>query len=241
MKLVHALDEMLIAKDYTAASVRVRREVLGDFIRWANGEGLTDLSQLKRSDVRRYIAYLRVRPNKKNGGQWASETQHTNAAYVRAFLRWCVSEGWLNADVVVNFEMPRVEKKVVDVLSYQHFELLHRAADSNYIPALCYRDKALLSLMIDTGVRAMEVCSVHIDDVFTNAQESYIRVHGKGRRQREVGIGKQTKLALFRYLTHAHGAISPVSGSRHLSRSTTKILSVAASIARPMPSQPPCR
>jgi integrase/recombinase XerD len=199
MLLRHAVEEMFLAKDYTPASIRRRREVFDDFIGWAERGGMSDLSQLSRTAIRRYFRDVTERPNRKNGGNLASATQHTHAAYVRALLRWCADEGWLGDEVVRNFAMPHVEKKVVQVLTYRHFELLMHAADKGFMEALHTRDKAILSLMLDTGLRAMEVCSLRLDDVSISPQESFVRVHGKGRKQREVGLGKQSKRAMRRY------------------------------------------
>jgi len=198
MLVSHAVEEMLLAKDYTSSSNRRRREVYDDFVGWAEREGVPDLSQLSRPIVRRYIADVRTRPNRKNGGHYASATQHTHAAYVRALLRWCVDEGWLNEDVVRNFEMPKLEKKVVHVLTYHHYELMMKSAGEGFMDALHTRDRAILSLMMDTGLRAMEVCSLRREDVSITPHESFIRVFGKGRKEREVGLGKQAKIAMRR-------------------------------------------
>jgi site-specific recombinase XerD len=46
----------------------------------------------------------------------------------------------------------------------------------------------------------MEVCSLTCDAIFTEPHTQYIRVDGKGRAQREIGMGKQATLALHRYL-----------------------------------------
>ncbi len=117
------------------------------------------------------------------------------------YVRFCAREGWLDERIVTHFDMPRCARKVVQVLTHEHFTRLMRATDSNALEALRSRDKALLSLMLDTGARATEVCSLIREALFISPSESYIRVEGKGRRQREVGIGKQTTLALHRYLT----------------------------------------
>jgi site-specific recombinase XerD len=55
--------------------------------------------------------------------------------------------------------------------------------------------------MMDCDCRAVEVCELTRDVVFLTPHEPYIRVEGKGRKQREIGIGKRTSLALHRYLT----------------------------------------
>jgi integrase/recombinase XerD len=202
MLVSHAVAELFLAKDYSKDSIRRRREVFDDFVGWAEREDIADLSQLTRNAIRRYVRDVAERPNRKNGGHYASATQHTYAAYLRALLRFCVAEGWLGEEVVRNFTMPTVEKKVVQVLTYKHYERLLKAAEQGFMEALHTRDKAILALMIDTGLRAMEVCGLRRDDISITPHESFIRVDGKGRKQREVGLGKQSKLALHRYETH---------------------------------------
>jgi site-specific recombinase XerC len=66
-----------------------------------------------------------------------------------------------------------------------------QAADSNTLESLRWRDKALLSLMIGIGVRAVEACLLTRDAVLISPKESYIRVEGKGRKKREIGFGRQ--------------------------------------------------
>lgn len=201
MLLNHALTELLLAKDYTPLSARRREETLNEFIRWANEQGVSAVEEVTKPIIRRYMAYLREQPNVRYGGHLASETQHGRASIVRMFLRFCAREEWLEERVVAHFDMPKHAHKVVQVFTHEHYVRLMRAADDNALPALRTRDKALLALMFDTGVRAMEVCALTLDAVVISPHESYIRVEGKGRRQREIGIGKQTTLALHRYLT----------------------------------------
>lgn len=203
MLLQDALSEMLLAKDYTPYSLRRRREGFKDFLAWCASQGITDVESFTRQLARRYVAYVREKKNRRTGKKLSSETQHTQAAYVKTFLRFCVDEGWLDADVVRRFEMPKQEKRVIQVFTRKHYDLLMKATDDAFLASLHYRDKALLSLMIDTGLRGTEVCSLTFDGVFISPHESYIRVDGKGRRQREVGLGKDARLALHRYITRA--------------------------------------
>jgi len=202
MLLEHALTELLLAKDYTPLTALRREEVLRQFLAWAKDNGATNVEEVTKNLIRRYIAHLREKPNTRFGGHLSSETQHGRASVLRMFLRFCAREEWLDERVVAHFDMPRHSQKVVQIFSQEHYVRLMRATDSCTLPSLRLRDKALLSLMFDTGARAMEVCSLTRDVVFTAPHESYIRVEGKGRRQREIGIGKQATLALHRYLTN---------------------------------------
>lgn len=199
MLLDHALTELLLAKDYTSYSARRREEVLGEFIQWARQQDITTVEAVTRSAARRYVADLRERPNKRYGGKLSSETQHSRASIVHMFLRFCAREGWLDERVVAYFDMPRRAYKVVQVFTQDHFARLMRATDECALPPLRTRDKSILALLLDTGLRANELCTLTFDAVSISPQESFIRIEGKGRRQREVGMGKQATLALHRY------------------------------------------
>ena len=200
MLLDMALTELLLAKDYTPMSAQRRLEIVGEFIKWANEQDITDIEQVTRTTIRRYVAWLRERPNPRYGGKLSSETQHGRASIIRMYLRFAVREGWLDEHVVMFFDMPKHSQKVVQVFTHEHYLRLLRATDDCPLPSLQLRDKAILSLMFDTGVRAQELCTLTHDAVSISPHESFIRVEGKGRKQREVGLGKQTTLALHRYL-----------------------------------------
>lgn len=203
MLLDMALTELLLAKDYTPMTVRRRREALGEFIDWANAQGVTDIEQVTRPLVRRYIADLRDRPNVRYGGKLSGETQHGRASVVRMYLRFCAREGWLDERVVAFFEMPKTAKKVVQALSQEQYRLLVSATDGCALPGLPLRDKAILALLFDTGMRAHELCALRRDAVTIAPGESFVRVEGKGRKERELGLGKHATLALQRYLSRA--------------------------------------
>ncbi len=199
MLLDHALTELLLVKDYTPRSVKSRQERLADFFSWCHAQNINTVEDISRETVRRYVADLRERENRRTGKRLSSETQHGMASVVRMYLRFCVDEGWLGEDVVRRFPMPRLAKKVVEVLDADQYARLVRATDAQ--PMLALRDKALLALLLDSGVRADEVCSLTMEHLSITPRESYALIEGKGRRQREVPIGKRAALAIHRYLT----------------------------------------
>lgn len=203
MLLEKALTELLITKDYTPTSATHRENVLTEFMSWLHVQEprVTEVEQVTRPLVRRYIADLRHRPNVRYGGHLASETQHSRASIVRMFLNFCAREEWLDEKVVAHFEMPTKEKKVMQIFSADQYKRLLRATEVENTPVLMLRDQALLALLFDTGVRAMEVCGLRLDDVSITPREAYILVKGKGRSEREIGLGKQAALALHRYVS----------------------------------------
>src|SRR5260370_6817996 len=68
-------------------------------------------------------------------------------------------------------------------------------------------DRAIISLLLDTGIRASELCSLTLDNVFLNLNEAHLKVYGKWSKWHEVGMGKQARTILHRYLTRHHRAL----------------------------------
>jgi site-specific recombinase XerD len=62
------------------------------------------------------------------------------------------------------------------------------------------RNKAILSVLLDTGIRAGELCRLMLEDVCITDKEAYLVVLGKGLKQREVPLGKQSSRLLLEYL-----------------------------------------
>ena len=96
------------------------------------------------------------------------------------------------ADVTNGMSRPIVPEKQVPVLRPDEVRaLLDAAQDSK-------RDRAILLVMVDTGIRLGEVAGLSVTDV--NLDQQTLTVTGKGRRQRTVAIGSITAEALDRYL-----------------------------------------
>ncbi|HEY2400908.1 MAG TPA: tyrosine-type recombinase/integrase, partial [Steroidobacteraceae bacterium] len=203
MLLENALTELMVAKDYTPLTATRREDVLREFIAWAAENDAKRTEDITRSLARRYIAYLRTRPNLRTGGKLAGETQHSRASIVRMFLRWMAREGYIDRQTVENLEMPRIPQKVIGVFTPEHYHRLVMAADRLPNQTMRLRDKAVMALLFDTGIRAQEMCDLTLDNLHISSSESYIRVQGKGRKEREVGLGKQAALAVHRYISRA--------------------------------------
>ena len=202
MLLSDALIEFGYAKDHTPASRSWYRSRLGAFIQWATEEGVTDLAAVTAPLVRRYIDTRRTAIS-RTGKPLDSHTLHGHARAIRAFLRWAVKDDLLDERVPKRLEMPKREQKVMTVFSPEQLDLLFRACEGAESPAFVARDKAILAVLLDTGVRAQELCGLTLDRLLFTPDEAYCVVNGKGRKQREVGLGSRARRLLHRYV-HSH-------------------------------------
>jgi site-specific recombinase XerD len=199
VRLPDAFTEFEYSKDHSPTSRRWYASRLGAFIVWAEGQGTTDIEAVTAPLVRRYLDYRRNAIS-ATGKPIDSHTLHGHARAIKALLHWAVREDLLDEKVPRRIEMPRKEVKVLTIFTERQLDLLFAAAEQGDSPAHVARDKALLALLIDTGARASELCSLRMEDVHFTPDEAWILVHGKGRKQRELGLGKRARQLLYRYV-----------------------------------------
>ncbi len=134
---------------------------------------------------------------------------HTN---VSALWRWAVNEGYAKENIVHSIERPKVNAPVIVPFSRDDIEKLLKAVGVssswktrdqtvNKLP-LANRNRAIILVLLDTGVRASELCAIKYGDItFGNRS---IKVFGKGPgkdpKERLVRFGKRTQEALWRHL-----------------------------------------
>ncbi len=139
------------------------------------------------------------------------------ARYVKSFLNWCDAEGWIEAARVLrNVVMPSKRVKVVNTLSDSQVRRLLAAAQAHTPAHVARRDVALVSLLLDGGARLSELTQLTIPDLLLNDRDGYYVVHGKGRRDREVGLGRTARLALVRYLHTARSLYHAPPDEQHV-------------------------
>lgn len=114
------------------------------------------------------------------------------AGYVRgvkAFGNWCAAEQLAEARSLRTLRRPQVPHKLVEPLDD---DALRRLLD-----AASVRDRAIVLLMLDTGLRLSEVAGLRACDL---RPDGSAKVLGKGARERIVPVGNAARQALLRYL-----------------------------------------
>jgi len=196
MNLGDLVDEYL----YTVDHRRTRdwyEQKLGIFRDWAEQEHLA-MGEIRSVHVKRFTESLRTRANPRTG---ASLSDHTVKGYiqvVKGFLTYCAKE---EVNKRVEIEMPFVEDTPVEVFTKEHIRRLMAACGQENFTKLRVRDQAVLATLLDTGIRAAELCTLTLDRCFLNVPEPYIDVLGKGRKRREVGLSPSAKRYIHRYVT----------------------------------------
>jgi len=179
--------------------------LLDFFQRWCDTHHLTVLAELKAPHVAQFVADT---PSQN------THTRHARAQVVKSFLRWCSEDDELGVRerTVSRIEMPKIEQSEIHLFTDTDIRQLFKACDQTRDP---HRNRAIIHLLLDTGVRASELCydstrpeeetGLRMANLFIGRGDSYIRVMGKGRKPRSIGLGQQTSLAVRRYLSRERG------------------------------------
>ncbi|WP_232426221.1 tyrosine-type recombinase/integrase [Cytobacillus praedii] len=112
---------------------------------------------------------------------------------IRAFFNWCVKEDYLTENIAKKVELPKMPKKVIKGFTQKEVQsMIDAFSFKNYIDA---RNKAMIAMMADCGLRAMEIRGL----LSENVKETTILVNGKGNKERVVFVSPALKRILIKY------------------------------------------
>jgi site-specific recombinase XerD len=173
--------------------------------------------------LREYVLYLLKRNRFEThpythvkGEPLSTATIHGHVRTLRAFFSWLVDEGLTEENIAKDLKPPKLVKKAVSTLSDEEIiAILHTLKLNNHCEA---RNLTIFMLLLDTGLRIGELVSLKMEDVHMG--EGFLKVMGKGRKERIVPIGNNAQKALQRYLFRyrprlAHAGIKNVFLSIH--------------------------
>lgn len=131
---------------------------------------------------------------RKSGLGARSRARHLVA--IRGLYRFLVAEKILGRDPARLVDLPKMSLKLPHVLSVQEIELLLKAPDTKKPPGI--RDAAMLELLYAAGLRVSELVKIRVQDV--NLEAGFVRIYGKGSKERIVPIGLHAKEKISLYL-----------------------------------------
>lgn len=158
---------------------------------------VTELEQVTVSHLRECVLYL-LSPDYK-----AVLCANTVRIYIRAwkvFFNWCYQEELLDVNPTSRLKAPKPEKRVKQTFTPEQVQVILDSCDLS--TEIGFRDYVMFSLMVDTGLRLSEIASLRVDDV----HPTYIKVFGKGRREREIGLHPEVSKLLWKYVNKHRNA-----------------------------------
>lgn len=156
------------------------------------------LEELRPLHANRYLATRIAHINPRTGKPLSGNTLHGDAQVIKGFVQWCITNEYLVGFNFRGIVMPKPDDKVLEVFSHGQIQRLLSACAQEERPWMVARNRCIILFLLDTGVRAAELCTLSTEDVVPSQKTA--RIFGKGRKERTVSFGNETTAHLIRYL-----------------------------------------
>jgi integrase/recombinase XerC len=206
---------------HTLAAYRKDLERWNAFLSEAGFSTLADLdARFEPVRLRGYLASL------NDSLERSSVCRHLSA--IRGFLKYSRQRGWLERDIGTLVPTPKTRRSLPKFFNVEEMLELIQAPDQ--ANPLGRRDRALFEVMYGAGLRVSE--AVGLDTADLDLENGWVRVMGKGSKERQVPLGAPALAAVREYLDHPHPAgvdgiralFTNFRGGRLTSRSVARIL-----------------
>ena len=167
------------------------------------GEEAT-IKDVPLDNAQSFVAYLQAKTSRyakhpftpKREGGLSPYTIHGYVRALKAFSSWLHEEGFTRQNTLVRLKRPKLPQPMIEILSDQ--EIADIVRTTNPACFLGARQHLMVLLLLDTGIRASELRTLTVENTYVD--ENYVKVVGKGRKERIVPFGNTAKKALLRYL-----------------------------------------
>jgi len=176
-----------LARNYTKKTMINKRQEYRQLKNYLQQKReITELESITSFDLKSYVRTKQVAGLK-------AQSIVSMAKMVKAFFNWCVQEEYLKENPMNKVALPKLPKLLLIGLTTK--EVLSMMESFNNKDYLEVRNKAIIAMMSDCGLRAMEIARIKEVDV----RETDIKVFGKGNKERIVFISPALKRILIKY------------------------------------------
>ena len=137
-----------------------------------------DEKNVKVNDIRNFINHL-------NNDQISARSQARIISGIKAFYKYLILEDYIKDDPTLLIENPKIGLKLPEVLSVNEIEIIISSIDLSKKHG--QRNKAIIETLYSCGLRVTELINLKISNI--NFKEEYIKIIGKGNKERLTPIG----------------------------------------------------
>jgi integrase/recombinase XerD len=167
------------------------------YLQFLTEQNLNRPAQIASQHIRRFLTELVL-------AEYAATSVARQLSAIRMFHRYLIGERYCENDPTLAITLPRRAQKLPNVLDIHEVEQL--LAQPEVSTPLGIRDRALLEFGYATGARVSEIIGVKLDDLFLD--ESFVRLFGKGSKERLVPIGDVAVDWIIRYVETVRPALT---------------------------------
>lgn len=163
------------------------RDILS-LIKFVQNKSILDFKEIEETHLIEFLSYL------KSESYATSSIARTFIA-CKVFFRFLKKEGIVSQDITFYLSTPKLWQLIPEVLTIEEVEKLLKECDFKEEDGAL--DLAVLELLYSSGLRVSEICSLKISDI----DDIFVKVMGKGRKERIVPVGKKAIWAIDHYLS----------------------------------------
>jgi len=191
-KLILHFEQSNKAEGKSSKTVVWYTEILGDFVRFLLSTGeVAILANFNPTTVREFIIH-------EQGRNLSPFTIQAKVRALKVLSSWLYSEGYTGDNLLSNIKFPKAPSKMIQPLTEEEIDRL--LGSQNPLTAIGSRNTAILVTLLDCGLRSSELCNLLFNDA--HIEEGYLKVLGKGNKERVVPIGSLAQKILWRYIFH---------------------------------------
>lgn len=160
-----------------------------------------DVKDATTDDLRRFVEMLNERA-------FAAATQSRVVAGIRSFFQYLLLEDIVPVNPALLLDLPKAARKLPHILSGPEIDALFAAIDLSKPEG--HRNRALLETMYSSGLRVSEAIALRMSHIYPEL--GFVRVIGKGNKERLVPIGDEALAAIHWYRSHLRKEARPAKG-----------------------------
>ncbi len=195
----HYVDHLRLELSLSDNSVEAYCHDVNLFLQYLESQGLSiEINQISQDTIENFFAYL----YDLNIG---ATSQARILSGLKSFYRYLIQENMAEKDPTELITSPSLGRHLPEVLSYEEIQKMIDSIDLSQPTG--HRNKAMIEVMYGCGLRVSELIGLQISDIYRN--DGFLRIFGKGSKERLVPIGESSLKILFQYIEGARLHINP--------------------------------
>jgi integrase/recombinase XerD len=169
------------------------------FLQYLENQNLsTEVNDIKQDTIENFFAYL-------YDLHIGATSQARILSGLKSFWRYLIQENLADNDPTMLINSPSLGRHLPEVLSYEEIQMMIDSIDLSQPNG--HRNKAMIEVMYGCGLRVSELIGLQISNIYK--VDGFLRIFGKGSKERLVPIGDSSLKILYQYIEGARLHITP--------------------------------
>ena len=194
-----------VEKGSSPRTVEAYGRDLDRYLSYLTQQGKWDLEDVQHNDISAYLVLLGAGSQDQETAPLAISSQRRALSAIKGFHRFAAKEGLSSEDPSSTVRFPKLPAALPDVVSISQANALLDQPFPDTPAGL--RDQAILEVLYGCGLRASELVGLNLQSLLLD--EGFLRVTGKGNKDRLVPISGSAARVLARYLQSARSLLHP--------------------------------